>query len=260
MMKTKKTDINVIIPENQLSLFGYDDYFDLWIRLLNTQKFPNCILLTGPKGIGKATFSYHFVNSILSKGESNEYSIKNHEINKNNFSYKQIISKTHTNFFTIDNDIFNEQIKIEQVRNLLKFLSKSTFSRDLKIVLIDNFEKFNLNSVNALLKAIEEPSYNTFFFIIHDNSYKISETIKSRCIEFKINFSESQKKHIFNQIIQPYEEECKSIDLQNNLYFDTPGNLLKKCLFLNKSKNKIKENSLNYTYFFWINTCMKRIL
>ena len=33
-------------------------------------------------------------------------------------------------------------------------------------------------------------------------------------------------------------------------YFDTPGNLLKKCIFLNKSKTKIKENSLNYTYFF----------
>ena len=111
-MKTKKTDINVIKPENQLSLFGYDDYFDLWIRLLNNQKFPNCILLTGPKGIGKATFTYHFVNSILSKGENNEYLIKKHEINKNNFSYKRIISKTHTNFFTFDNDIFNEQIKI----------------------------------------------------------------------------------------------------------------------------------------------------
>ena len=50
-MKTKKTDINVIKPENQLSIFGYDDYFDLWIRLLNNKKFPNCILLTGPKGL-----------------------------------------------------------------------------------------------------------------------------------------------------------------------------------------------------------------
>ena len=66
-MKTKKTDINVIKPENQLSLFGYDDYFDLWIRLLNTQKFPNCILLTGPKGLGKATFAYHFVNYYFIK-------------------------------------------------------------------------------------------------------------------------------------------------------------------------------------------------
>ena len=118
------------------------------------------------------------------------------------------------------------------------------------MILIDNFEKFNLNSINALLKAIEEPSYNTFFFIIHDNSYKVYETIKSRSIEFKINFSETQKKDIFDQITQPHKEECKSIDVGNNLYFDTPGNLLKKCLFLGKSKTSINENTLNCSYFF----------
>ena len=129
-------------------------------------------------------------------------------------------------------------------------MGKSTFSRDLKIILIDNFEKFNLNSTNALLKSIEEPSHNTFFFIIHDNSYKILETIKSRCMEFKINFSESQKKHIFNQIILPYKEDCKFINVKDNLYFDTPGNLLKKCIFLSKSKVDIKDDTLSYIYFF----------
>ena len=97
-MKTKKTDINVIEPANQLSLFGYNDYFDLWMSLLKNKRFPNCTLLTGPKGLGKATFVYHFINSILSKGESNEYSITNLRINENNFSYKRIISNTHPNF------------------------------------------------------------------------------------------------------------------------------------------------------------------
>jgi len=249
-MKTKKNDINIITPEKQLSLFGYDDYFELWIKLLNAQKLPNCILLSGPKGLGKSTFIYHFINSVLSNGEVNEYSIKKHEINKNNFSYNQIISNTHTNLFKIGNDIFNEQIKIENVRNLLKFLGKSTLSKNIKIVLIDNFEKFNLNSINALLKAIEEPSYNTFFFIIHDNSYKILETIKSRCMEFKINFSESQKKEIFRKIIEPYDDEIKNINVGNDLYFDTPGNLLKKFLFLNASKTKIEANTINYSNFF----------
>ena len=249
-MKIKRNDINIIKPENQLSLFGYDDYFGSWIRLFNNQKLPNCILLSGPKGLGKATFVYHFVNFILSSGENNEYSINKHVINKNNFSYNQIISNTHPNLFTITNDKFSEQIKIEKVRNLLKFLSKSTLSKNIKIVLIDNFEKFNLNSINALLKSIEEPSNNTFFFIIHDNSYKITETIKSRCMEFKINFSESQKKHIFEKIIELYDDECKSFNVGNSLYFDTPGNLMKKILFLNQSKTQIEQNSLTCIYFF----------
>ena len=164
-MRTKETDISFTEPANQLSLFGYDRYFDLWTRLLKNNRLPNCILLTGPKGSGKATFAYHFINSILSRGENHEYSINNFKIDENNFSYKRIISNTHPNFFIIDKDEYSEQIKIDQVRNLLKFLSKSTFLRDLKMILIDNFEKFNLNSINALLKAIEEPTHNTFFFI-----------------------------------------------------------------------------------------------
>ena len=93
-MKIKENNINIIKPENQLSLFGYDDYFDSWIRLFNNKKLPNCILLSGPKGLGKATFVYHFVNFILSSDESNEYLINKHMINKNNFSYNQIISNT----------------------------------------------------------------------------------------------------------------------------------------------------------------------
>ena len=165
--------------------------------------------------IGKATFSYHFVNSILSKGESNEYSIKNHEINKNNFSYKQIISKTHTNFFTIDNDIFNEQIKIEQVRNLLKFLNKSSYSKNLKLVLIDNVEYLNINSSNALLKIIEEPNHNAFFILIHNNNKHLLSTLKSRCLNFKINLSFDETIDITNKILGDNIFNLLNYDLMN---------------------------------------------
>ena len=48
---------------------------------------------------------------------------------------------------------------------------------DLKIIMIDNSEDLNVNSSNALLKAIEEPSKNTHFFIVNNNSKKISDTI-----------------------------------------------------------------------------------
>jgi len=39
----------------------------------------------------------------------------------------------HPNFFLIENNKLEKDIKIEQVRDLLKFLNKSTYSRDLKI-------------------------------------------------------------------------------------------------------------------------------
>ena len=57
-----------------------------------------------------------------------------------------------------------ENIKIEKARDVLKFLNKSTYYSNIKIVLIDNAEYLNINSSNALLKALEEPNNNTFFF------------------------------------------------------------------------------------------------
>ena len=67
-------------------------------------------------------------------------------------------------FFLIENNFQERDIKIEQVRNLINFLNKTSYKKNLKIIMIDNAEYLNLNSSNALLKSIEEPQDNTFFF------------------------------------------------------------------------------------------------
>ena len=67
----------------------------------------------------------------------------------------------------IENDGVVEDIKIENVRNTLKFLSKSTYSSNIKIVLIDAADQLNEHSSNALLKALEEANNKTFFFVIN---------------------------------------------------------------------------------------------
>jgi len=95
--------------------------------------------------------------------------------------------------------IDGENIKIDQIRKLLLFLNKSTYYKSVKIVLLDNAEYLNINSSNALLKAIEEPSKDTYFFIINNDSQKIMNTIKSRCIDFVINFNFLKKKNIFKK-------------------------------------------------------------
>ena len=199
-MRSKTESLGTLIPKDQLNLYGYDIYFEKFINLFETNKLPNSILLSGLKGIGKSTFVYHFSNYLLSKNEDYQYSIKDFSIAADNSSYKQMRNNIHPNFFLIENYSLNKEIKIDQIRELLKFLNKSTYSKNLKIVLIDNIESLNLNSANALLKAIEEPKKNTFFFIIHNSGSKILSTIKSRCVEFKIFFSSVKKKYIFDKI------------------------------------------------------------
>ena len=79
---------------------------------------PNSILLSGLKGLGKATFTYHIINYLLSKDEERKYSIKDFAIDKDNLSYKLLSTNTHPNFFLIENNLLEKDIKIEQVRNL----------------------------------------------------------------------------------------------------------------------------------------------
>ena len=56
-------------PINQTKLFGLDKFINELINLDKKNILPNKILLSGPKGIGKATLAYHFINYALSKQE-----------------------------------------------------------------------------------------------------------------------------------------------------------------------------------------------
>ena len=132
----KEDSLEIIQPIYQLNLFGYDHYFNLFLNLYEKNKLPSVILLNGQKGIGKATFAYHFINYLLSKNEENPYSVENYSINPNNHSYNCIKNSTNSNFFLLDTILPGEDIKIEQSRNLLRFLSKTVYSKDIKIILI----------------------------------------------------------------------------------------------------------------------------
>ena len=116
----------------------------------------------------------------------------------------------------LEDNALEENIKIEKVRSNLRFLSKTTYYSNIKIVLIDNAEYLNTNSSNALLKALEESNDWTYFFIIHNSANKILDTIKSRCIEFKFFFTLSEKKRILEGFIKQYKNDFKLSKIDDN--------------------------------------------
>ena len=65
-----------------------------------------------------------------------------------------------------------KNIEISQIRKMIEYTNKSSFNNSPKLILIDNIENLNKNSVNALLKLIEEPKYNVFFILIHNCNKK----------------------------------------------------------------------------------------
>jgi len=256
-MNKKTSDSDILPPKNQLQLFGYDDYFNEFIKLFHNKKLPNTILLSGLKGSGKATFAYHFINYLLSINEKSKYSVNDFHIDPDNKSYKNLCNLTHPNFFLLENNEYEENIKIDSVKDILKFLNKSTYYSGIKIVLIDNAEYLNFNSSNALLKSLEEPSNNTFFFIVHNSANKILDTIRSRCIQFKFFFNLSEKKNILKNIIKQYKSDFNIEKIDNYIYFDTPGNILRLLKILDNDKD-VNDNDKLSSIFNLINKYKKK--
>ena len=189
-----------IDPSAQINLYGHEIIFNNLLKLYKNNKLPNKILLSGDKGVGKSTLSYHLVNSILSEDEEYSYSHKIFQINPENRSFKLMQNKSHPNFSLVDVAEDKKNIDINQIRDLISNLNKSSFNSKLRFVLIDNIELMSVNSVNALLKFLEEPNANINFILINNNK-QILPTLKSRCINFKVFLTFKQSVDIINNII-----------------------------------------------------------
>jgi DNA polymerase-3 subunit delta' len=248
-MKINNDSKSILDPKQQLNLYGYKDYFNSFIKLYKKNKFHNTMLFTGAKGLGKSTFAYHLVNYLLSEDELNSYDIQNLIINSENSSYNLLLNKVHPNFFSLESTSVTKEIKIDDVRKLLKFLNTTVYSKNIKIVLIDNAEFLNQNSSNALLKALEEPSNNTFFFIITSSASKVLNTIASRCTEYKFHFSQKQKINIFTKMLISYNYKITNNNMEKFLTFETQGNLLRYLSSTENANLDIFDDNLSSIYY-----------
>ena len=210
-------------PSTQTNLYGLDNFFLELTNLFDQKKFPNKILLSGEKVSGKCTLAYHLINYILSSNEDFSYDKKKFLINEENKSYKLIQNKSNPNFKLIDISDDKKFIDINQIRDLITDMNKSSFNEKFRFVLIDNIEFLNKNSVNALLKILEEPNKNVHFILIHNNK-KILPTLSSRCLNFKISLTHEQSLKITNSIIG--ENILNKINEDLIHHYLTPGSFL----------------------------------
>ena len=208
-------------PSTQINLFGLNNFFLELTNLFDQKKFPNKILLSGEKGSGKCTLAYHIINYILSKDEDFAYDKENFLINEQNKSFKLIQNRSNPNFNLIDISEDKKFIDINQIRDLISNMNKSSFNDKIRFVLIDNIEFLNKNSVNALLKILEEPNKNVHFILIHNNK-KILPTLSSRCLNFKISLTHNQSIEIANSIFG--ENVLNKINQDLIHHYLTPGN------------------------------------
>ena len=230
-------------PSENTSIYGYKYFFSEITELYNNRKMPNKILLSGKKGSGKATFAYHLVNFFLSKNEEFKYNLTENKINPENKSFKLLQSSSHPNFYLIDLLAEKKNIDVAQIRGMISYTNKSTFNNQDRFIMIDNVEYLNKNSINALLKIIEEPNENIYFILITNSQKNILPTLKSRCITFKIHFSFDDTVNICNQILNQNILNELNYDLIN--YYCTPGEIIKLIQFAEEKQINLRDHDVS---------------
>ena len=224
MSKIKEDRFN---PLNSTQLVPQGNYFLILKKLYENGKFPKVLMLSGEKGGGKFTLIFHLINYFFThQSKENPYDLKKFKINPNNTFYKNILLNINENFNYIGNKDY-KKVNIEMIRDIKKKLNTSSLNNLPRFTILDDADLLNVNSANALLKLIEEPSNSNYFILINNKRKKILETIKSRSLEVKIFINSINKKNVLDQLLKRFD-----INMDNYIYFiykTTPGTFIRVC-------------------------------
>ena len=216
-------------------LIGHESYLEKFVTLYENNKLPNKILLSGKKGIGKSLLAKEFLYKIF---------ISNND-------YELIKNKSHPNVLNIKKNNDKKNIEIDQIREIIKFINQSSFNNKSRFIILDDVEYLNINSTNALLKNLEEPNENVFFILIFNSEKFLKDTIKSRCIEFKLSISNENARLIVNNYFKKNIYDQLNQNLIN--YYSTPYFLISLINYMNEYELSVSETTVDYLLVNLIN-------
>jgi DNA polymerase-3 subunit delta' len=157
-------------------------------------RLPHAWLISGPRGIGKATFAYRVARFLLSQPMQPEESglfgasapvalgmMPEHRV------FRQVAQQGHPDFRLLERTPnpktgrMRNEIVIEDVRAVIDFLHLKPAASPWRVVIVDSADDLNRNSANALLKMLEEPRPNTVILLLSHAPQALLPTIRSRC-------------------------------------------------------------------------------
>lgn len=140
-------------------------------------------LLTGPEGVGKATFAFRAARRLLGAPPEPAYGIlgasPDHPVSR------QIIARSHPDLFVLErlgeDGKLRKVIPVDEARELSEFFSKSPATAPHRVAIIDAVDDLNVNAANAILKTLEEPPPHGVLLMVSHSPGRLLPTIRSRC-------------------------------------------------------------------------------
>ncbi len=184
-------------PRHSELLLGHEAAERMFLEAFNSDRLHHAWLISGPKGVGKATLAWKIAKFLLTQTDKddgpglfgddlpNEASSLN--ISPDHPDLHRIVSGGHGGL-VIAERTENEKtgklrndIVIDDIRKLISFYSQTSAEGGWRVAIVDAADEMNVNAANALLKILEEPPEKSIILLLAHAPGKLLPTIKSRC-------------------------------------------------------------------------------
>ncbi|MFN3548670.1 MAG: DNA polymerase III subunit delta' [Mesorhizobium sp.] len=172
--------------ENPL-LVAHDEEAKRLATAYRVGKMHHALILSGPRGIGKATFAFHLAHHLLKFPDRTIAPETLAKPDPSSSLHRMIASGAHPGILYLARPLnektkaFRSAVTVEEIRRVNRFLSMTSHDGGYRIVIIDPADDMNSNAANALLKNLEEPPSRTLFILISHAAGGLLPTIRSRC-------------------------------------------------------------------------------
>jgi len=214
-----------LIPRNTIDLVGHEHAEQLFLDAFNAEKIHHAWMITGPKGIGKATLAYKMARFLLNNPpeddqgpglfgdvlekaaltslETDLESQANHLVNAGSNPDLMITERTEDP----KTGKMRSNILVDDVRKINQFFHKTSSDGGWRVAIVDTADEMNRNAANAILKILEEPPKNSILIILAHAPGRLLPTIKSRCRMLPLKPLKSQTVKEILQKNYPDKEE-----------------------------------------------------
>ena len=159
-------------------------------RALVSGSLHHAWLLTGPEGVGKASFARAAAMRMLAEAAAPGQSFADYDVPQGDRVRSLIDAGSHPDFKWLtrlpkdpekpDQDVARG-ITIAQIRSLQPLFATTPSLSPRRVVVIDAIDDVERAGANALLKNLEEPPAGTVFLLVSHAPGRLLPTIRSRC-------------------------------------------------------------------------------
>jgi len=182
-------DAIVPAPEQNLDLIGHERAEAELLGSLKSGRLHHAWLITGPKGVGKATLAFRFARFLLRHGRDTAAikAASTLDVAPGDPILRQVASGAAQDLLVIrrpqdaKTGVEKAEIPVSEVRRLQPFFGLAAGAGGYRIAIVDTVDELNRFSANALLKTLEEPPEHTVLLLIAHAPGRALATIRSRC-------------------------------------------------------------------------------